>query len=96
MNESVGIFEAKTKFSELCEQVARTGQEVVVTRRGKRMVRIAPVSEVMNSGSGVPTGVMDRLKANEAQYGKASRMQQDFPDVWKKRVAKARSPLEEE
>ena len=55
------------------------------------MARIAPVSEVMTSGSGVPAGVMDRLKENETLYGKASRMQQDFPDVWKKRVAKAQN-----
>ncbi|MEI7955811.1 MAG: hypothetical protein WCJ66_11635 [Verrucomicrobiota bacterium] len=60
------------------------------------MVRIAPVKEVMSSGSGVLTGVMDRLKEDEALFGKASRMQTDFSDVWKKRVAKARSPLEEE
>ena len=40
---TVGIFEAKAKLSELCEEVARSGETVVVTRRGKPLVRIGPV-----------------------------------------------------
>jgi prevent-host-death family protein len=39
----VGIFEAKAKLSEICEGVARSGESVVVTRRGKPLVRIVPV-----------------------------------------------------
>ena len=95
MNKSIGIFEAKTKFSELCQQVARTGKEIVVTRRGQRMVRIAPVMEAAGQDGATPMGVMDRLKENEALYGKASRMKQEFPDVWMMRVSKTDSPLED-
>ena len=40
--KTVGLFEAKTKLSELCEEVARTRQPVIVTRRGKALVRIEP------------------------------------------------------
>ena len=40
---TVGIFEAKAKLSEICDQVARSGESVVVTRRGKALVRIDPV-----------------------------------------------------
>ena len=40
---AVGIFEAKAKLSEICEEVARSGRSVVVTRRGKPLVRIDPV-----------------------------------------------------
>ena len=96
MSETIGIFEAKTKFSELCEQVARTGKEIVVTRRGKRVVRIAPVCEITSQGEGTPAGVLDRLRDNEALYGKTSHVKQDFPDVWNKRVSKDRSPLADE
>ena len=42
---SVGIFEAKTRLSEICEEVAKSGHGVVVTRRGKPLVRIEPVVE---------------------------------------------------
>lgn len=40
---SVGIFEAKTKLSEICEEISRSGKGVVITRRGKPLVRIDPV-----------------------------------------------------
>jgi len=36
---TVGIFEAKAKLSEICDQVAR------ITRRGKPLVRIDPVAQ---------------------------------------------------
>jgi antitoxin (DNA-binding transcriptional repressor) of toxin-antitoxin stability system len=37
------MFEAKARLSEICERVARSGESVVVTRRGKPLVRIDPV-----------------------------------------------------
>lgn len=42
--KQVGIFEAKTRLSEICDEVARSGIGVVVTRRGKPLVRIDPVA----------------------------------------------------
>ena len=36
--KSVGMFEAKTRFSEICDEVARTGSSVTVTRHGKPLV----------------------------------------------------------
>jgi prevent-host-death family protein len=39
----LGVFEAKTKFSELCRQVARSRKPVTVTLHGQPMVRIVPV-----------------------------------------------------
>jgi len=41
--KSVGIFEAKTKLSEICAEVSRSGVGVIITRRGKPLVRIDPV-----------------------------------------------------
>jgi prevent-host-death family protein len=40
---TIGLFEARTKLSELCEQVARRRQAVVITRRGRPLVRIEPI-----------------------------------------------------
>jgi len=40
--KTIGIFEAKAKLSEICDQVARSRKSVVVTRRGKPLVRIEP------------------------------------------------------
>ena len=39
----VGLFEAKAKLSEICERVARSGQSVVISRRGRPLVRIEPL-----------------------------------------------------
>ena len=41
---SVGIFEAKAKLSEICDEVARTRESIVVTRRGRPLVRIEPAA----------------------------------------------------
>jgi prevent-host-death family protein len=37
----IAAFEAKTKFSELLDRVER-GEEIIVTRHGKRVARIIP------------------------------------------------------
>lgn len=39
---AVGLFEAKTKFSEICDEVARNRKPVVITKRGAPLVIIAP------------------------------------------------------
>ena len=41
----VGLFEAKTRLSEICDEVSRSGDSVVITRRGKPLVRIDPVAD---------------------------------------------------
>ena len=36
----IGLFEAKTKFSEVCKKVSETGDTYTVTRHGKALVKI--------------------------------------------------------
>ena len=43
--KTIGLFEAKTKFSEICDQVSKSGEAVTVTRRGQPLVRIDPLHE---------------------------------------------------
>jgi prevent-host-death family protein len=45
--QRIGAFEAKTRLSELLEQVSR-GRTFVITRRGK------PVAELRPAGAGTP------------------------------------------
>lgn len=42
---SVGSFEAKTHLSELLANVER-GEEIVITRRGRAIARLLPMTEV--------------------------------------------------
>ncbi len=44
--KDVGIFEARTKLSELCDAVHRTGESVLITKRGKPYVRIVPLEQL--------------------------------------------------
>jgi prevent-host-death family protein len=43
--KSIGIFEAKTKLSELCDEVARTHVPIMITRRGEALVSIEPLTQ---------------------------------------------------
>ena len=43
--ETIGFRETSLNFTKLAECVARTGQGVVVTRRGAPIMRILPVEE---------------------------------------------------
>ncbi|MFP4443271.1 MAG: type II toxin-antitoxin system Phd/YefM family antitoxin [Spirochaetia bacterium] len=49
----IGIFEIKTKLSQICDTVAATGESVLVTKRGKPFVRIEPLASYGESRSAV-------------------------------------------
>jgi len=60
--KAIGIFEAKTRLSSICEEVAKSREAVIVTRRGTPLVRIEPVVQ--------PAGtIQDRRKAYMGRYG---------------------------
>ena len=87
--EEIGIFEAKTRFPGLCDQVVRSGTPVMVRRRGKPLVVVSPANMPIDDGE----GILERWKAWESAHGESD--ESDFPEVWKKRHDKTRSPLEE-
>lgn len=62
---AIGLFEAKTKFSEICERVAANGETVIVTRRGKPLVKIEPVQPAETHRE----SVWDRRAEYEKQHG---------------------------
>lgn len=41
----IALYEAKAHLSALVERVASTGEEVVITRRGKPVARLVPVDD---------------------------------------------------
>ena len=67
MNE-IGLVEAKTKFSEICAHVADKGEPVVVTRRGKPLVKIEPITRAQAK----PSSVWNRRAAYEKRHGRIS------------------------
>lgn len=50
---AIGLFEAKTKLSEICAEVSAKGVGVLVTRRGKPLVRIEPVRPPKSNARGI-------------------------------------------
>ena len=43
--KTLGLFETKNRLSEVCAQVSKTREPVVITRRGKALVKIVPIIE---------------------------------------------------
>lgn len=91
MQETIGIFEAKTKLSELCTRVEEGSTEYVITRRGRAVARIVPVE----AEPGRPTGIRERMRRTDQQHGPISGADADFPEVWKGRRGSRPDPLEE-
>lgn len=48
MKKTVGIFEAKTHFTQIITQVI-SGEEIFITRRGKKVAKIVPIERNINS-----------------------------------------------
>ena len=40
--KTVGLFDAKTRFSALCREVSETGEEITITRHGQILARLVP------------------------------------------------------
>jgi len=64
----IGLFEAKTKFSEICERVAAKGEAVLVTRRGRPLVKIEPISDSESTA----TSVWDRRAQYDKKHGRST------------------------
>ncbi len=90
--KTVGIFEAKTHFSRLCEEVVQTGAATLVERRGKPIVMITPVPAAW---SGNRSDIITDLRAYDMEVGPAEEEETDFSEVWNQRRNRRVSPLDE-
>ena len=89
---TVGIFEAKTKFTALCEDVVRTGLPVIVSKRGRPMVLLAPVpAELQTDRPDILTAWQEWQEWQ--RHGKNP--PDEFPEVWKARSRAKSNPLAE-
>lgn len=87
--KSVGIFEAKTHFPGICDEIVASGTPVTISRRGKPLVVISPVP------AGSQTEREDILAATAHWQAASSPQDDDFPDVWEERSASTDNPLHE-
>lgn len=86
--KTIGIFDAKTRLSELCREVAETGESILIERRG------SPIAELSfpRAKRRASRGILDDLAAFQAKEGARSD-DGDFPEVWLDRTAPTQSPL---
>lgn len=90
----VGIFEAKTKFPEVCDQVARSGLPVLIRRRGKPLVIISPASPGVTSDR---LGILEEVRAWDQSHAQADiENMEDFPEVWRFRHDRVKAPVLEQ
>ena len=83
--ERIGLFEAKTKLSELCERVAVKGEPIVITRRGRPLVRIEPIAKAGE----IASSVWDLRARYEKKHGA---LREDFT-LEKRQKQQWRDPL---
>ena len=86
---TIGIFEAKTKLSQICEEVHKTKEPVLITKRGAPFVRIEPIRV-----SAQPTSaIWESRKIFIERYGELS---SDFELPARETFVQYENPLEEE
>ena len=88
--KSVGIFEAKTHLTGLCEEVNRKGKPIMVSRRGKPLVVIGPVPETFGQKQ---KPIYEAWVSWGETHGE-DREAPEFPDLAAMRDSKSESPLE--
>lgn len=62
--KKIGIYQAKTHLSQLCEETARTGEPCLISKNGKPLVKLVPVWEGKLAES-----VWDTVEESCAAYG---------------------------
>lgn len=62
--ESVALYDAKNRLSELCNKVTETGEPCIISRRGRPIVKLVPVSEADGASS-----VWESVEEAQAKYG---------------------------
>lgn len=89
--KTIGIFEAKTHFTALCDEVLRTGQPTMVSKRGKPLVLVTPIPPNKDGErEGILSAWMKWEKNHPSDEG-----EEDFPDVRKLRSSPNPNPLED-
>jgi prevent-host-death family protein len=85
--KSVGIFEAKTHFPGICDEIVASGTPITISRRGKPLVVISPVPAESQSEREDILAATARWQADAGTDGG------DFPDVWEERSSSTDNPL---
>lgn len=87
----VGIFEAKTRFTALCDEVVRTGRPALVSKRGRPLVMLSPAPTSIDQAR---ENILTEWTQWDADHPETD-SEPDFPDVRKMRGTSKANPLAE-
>lgn len=59
---TLGVYDAKARFSELIDR-AEKGEEIIVTRHGRPVARVAPLASAGDRGSDEVRALMERWRS---------------------------------
>ena len=86
--KTIGLFDAKTRFSELCREVSETGEPILIKRRG------VPIAELTPPGRSRPeSNILHDLARFQVKHPPLAD-EPDFPEVWLERSPPAPNPLD--
>ena len=66
--DEIGAFEAKNKLSELLDRAER-GEEVVITRRGKAVAKLVPMTTLTSFDIERSRAAMKRIRERATKFG---------------------------
>jgi prevent-host-death family protein len=77
--KTVGLFEAKTKLSEICKKVELGHETFLITNRGKAVAKLVPVTPTPDDTSGECTELRSSVwRAREEYIKKFGPMTEEF------------------
>ncbi|MBL8548698.1 MAG: type II toxin-antitoxin system Phd/YefM family antitoxin [Hyphomonadaceae bacterium] len=81
--KEVGLYDARNSLSALVEEVERTGAEILITRHGKPVARLAPAKK--------PLTQAERERLFEEMFARRdARTEPDEPFDWKGAIREGR------
>lgn len=86
--DSVALYDAKNRLSEICNQVTETGEPCIISRRGKPIVKLVPVDDPEDESN----SVWATVEESQAKYGP---LDQDF-ELPERSSEMRPSPLEDQ
>ncbi len=76
MRHSVSIYEAKTNFSKYVD-LALSGEEVIVTNRGREVIALTPLKNREQTGFGILSGAFEDFDWEKADSDFQASFNQD-------------------
>lgn len=87
--KKIGLFDAKTRLSELCREVNEDGARYIIERRGEPVAELVPLTNDLGS----KRSILEDLADFESVYPRPEDTP-EFPSVWEDRSLPSPSPLD--